>query len=192
MGYEHPLKFKEEFVKVGKGAVGAIRQLQLSMTEPGLTHIGLVIDADDMGFKSRWQQIRRVLATQYEPETLTLADAQSGAKVITEQLMPTVGIWIMPDNAGKGYLEHFIASMIPAENELWNHATGVLNELRDKPFNVLTAGKHQKSLLHTWLSWQRDPGKPFGLAIQSGYFNVDATSVSPFLDWFSRTFQLAP
>jgi hypothetical protein len=192
LGYEQPLKFKEEFVKIGEGAAGAIRQLQLSLTEPELTHIGLVVDANTIGFENRWQQIRRVLAAQYESETLAGADAQDGSKVISENLMPTVGIWIMPDNKGTGYLEHFIETMVPPENELLKHATGVLNELISKPFNKLTEAKYQKSLLHTWLAWQRDPGKPFGQAIQSGYLSVEAVSVPPFLDWFSRTFQLAP
>lgn len=192
LGYERPAKFKEEFVSVGGSDTGALQQLRLSLTEPNLTNIGFIIDANSHGAASRWQSIRTILAEKYTPTTLQAADAQPGPRIITEAQMPTIGIWIMPDNAGAGYLEHFLAGLVPTGNDLWAHATDTINDLITKPFNVLTVAKQQKALLHTWLAWQRDPGKPFGQAIQSGYFDHNAPSVQPFLDWFSQTFQLAP
>ncbi len=191
-GYANPLKFKEEFVKTGEGISGAIRQLRLSLSEPALTHIGLIVDADDDGAAFRWQQVRGNLTRFYDLDTLVAADAQTGAKVIVQNGMPTLGVWIMPDNSSRGYLEHFLSAFIPTGNEIWSHAQSALDDLMEQPYNVLTGSKRQKALLHTWLAWQRNPGKPFGQAIEAGYFDTASGNVQPFLDWFAQTFELEP
>jgi len=190
-GYASPLKFKEEFVKTGGGLNGAIGQLRLSLSEPSLTHIGLIVDADDNA-AARWQQIRRILTGFYPADILAAADAKAGAKVIMQNGMPTLGVWIMPDNSGSGYLEHFLSAFIPNGNKIWSHAQSALDDLMAQPYNVLTGSKRQKALLHTWLAWQQDPGKPFGQAIEAAYFDITANNTQAFLDWFAQTFELEP
>lgn len=110
LGYDQPAKFRDEFVTVGGSDTGALRQFRLSLTEPALTNIGIILDANDQGPAARWQSIRAILAEKYDPATLLTADAQAGYKIIKEENMPTLGVWIMPDNAGPGYLEHFTGS----------------------------------------------------------------------------------
>jgi hypothetical protein len=45
-----------------------------------------------------------------------------------------------------------------------------------------------KSLIHTWLAWQDEPGTPFGLAITKRYFDSDGPHVQALLDWLTRLF----
>ncbi len=193
LGYDQSIKFKEEFISVGGSDKGVLKQLQLSLREPNLTNIGVIIDANDKGALARWQSIRAILAQHYQPVTLRSADALTGPKIIIETGMPTVGIWLMPDNTNIGYLEHFLAGLIPTSDLLWAHVNSTVDDLLlNKPFNELTSTKKQKALLYTWLAWKESPGKPFGQAIQSGYFNHTAPVVQPFLDWFAQVFKLTP
>jgi hypothetical protein len=190
VGYDIPLKYKSEFVKVGNGYNNAIHLLELALDDPNLSNIGIIVDANDAGYNNRWQSIRQKLADKFSVASLLQADSQIGAKIIVEPDLPTIGIWIMPDNANAGYLEHFLAKMIPAGDPLWQHTELKINELSGLPFNELTPTRVGKAKLHTWLSWKKEPGKPFGQAITAGYLPVDPLVVQQFLDWFSGTFEL--
>jgi hypothetical protein len=54
-----------------------------------------------------------------------------------------------------------------------------------------SSAKTQKALLHTWLSWQPEPGKPFGLAVKIGYLlDAQSASVDAFVQWFQKTFEV--
>ena len=44
------------------------------------------------------------------------------------------------------------------------------------------------SLIHTWLAWQDDPGRPFGQAVTKRYFDSDGPHVQGLLDWLTRLF----
>lgn len=188
LGYESKLKFKTAFVTVGGGDAGAIKAFEqvIAKPNPDLTNIGLVLDANDKGFEARWREVRSILEPHFD--TLPETGGQKGPYVITENGMPTVGIWIMPDNASPGYLEHFLAGLVPEEDDIWQYAKDTVAGMPHKPFHP---PKEQKALLHTWLAWQKEPGMPFGQAIQAGYFDHTAATVQTFLDWFSSTFQLS-
>ena len=47
---------------------------------------------------------------------------------------------------------------------------------------------HAKSHLHTWLAWQREPGRPFGTALTAQIFGHDSPETLAFLAWFRRLF----
>jgi hypothetical protein len=191
LGFESPEKFKQEFVASGGGYDKAIALLGLAINQAALNNIGIIVDANDAGAAARWQAIRNVLAEKYSEATLAQADAQIGPKVIQEANLPTVGVWIMPDNDGNGYLEHFLSGLVPAEEELWGHVNTVITTLKAQPFNEISVARSGKAMLHTWLAWKKEPGKPFGQAMSARYFDLQSPKVKPFLDWFKATFELA-
>lgn len=84
------------------------------------------------------------------------------------------------------------SKLISPHDALWLHTTAVLSELTTKPFCELTPAKRGKAQLHTWLAWKKDPGKPFGQAMDANYFDIKMPGVQEFLDWFSGTFELLP
>lgn len=189
VGYESDTKFKKEFVKNSGGYQKTLRDLEESLTDTNLTNIGIIVDANDTGAVSRWQTIRAILAKKYTEASLSQADRLPGTKIVQEEKMATVGVWIMPDNVGNGYLEHFLTGLVPDE-PLWAHTVGVIDNLRQEDFCELTPSKIGKAALHTWLAWKKEPGKPFGQALESQYFDANSPSVQPFLDWFKDTFDL--
>jgi len=192
VGYESESKFKDQkdgFVKNSGGYAKALSTLEESLADSNLTNIGIIIDANDAGALARWQTIRSILAKTYAEESLLQADQLTGAKIIREEKMARIGIWIMPDNVRNGYLEHFLADLVPDE-PLWAHSGNVMENMRQESFCELAPSKIGKATLHTWLAWKKEPGKPFGQALESQYFDAAAPAVQPFLDWFSATFDL--
>ena len=189
LGYASEAKFSQEFVKSGQGLNGALEILREALDRNDLNNIGIIVDANDQGPTARWQSIANILSAKYQPSSLLSSQRPSGSHIVREDNMPTIGVWIMPNNHDNGYLEHFLSSLIEVSDPIWLHAQSTVTHLISQPFNVLTPAKQQKALLHTWLSWQKDPGKPFGLAMKSGYFNVNAQTVEPLLEWFRETFE---
>ncbi|MEO6759357.1 MAG: DUF3226 domain-containing protein [Saprospiraceae bacterium] len=190
VGYESEIKFKNEFVKNSGGYTKALFILEQSLADSNLTNIGIIVDANDAGPLARWQAIRGILAKKYTEASLLQADQMQGAKIVLEEKMATVGVWIMPDNVRNGYLEHFLADLVPEKDALWAHSVEVIDNLQKQSFCELTLPKMGKATLHTWLAWKKEPGKPFGQALESRYFDANAPSVEPYLAWFSTTFDL--
>ena len=139
--------------------------------------VGIVIDADtDM--RGRWQSIRdRVTTMGYDdapdapaPEG-TIIDAPEGI------LLPRLGVWgyaRQPDRRNSGELLALSRSTAQC------------------PFGPRgeECGRHsrQKAIIHTWLAWQREPGKPFGTAITERFLDPDVAEARVIASWLRRLF----
>ena len=103
------------------------------------------------------------------------------------EYLTRVGVWVMPDNQGTGALEDFLKELIEEEDPLIRHAEESASQAV-----ALGAGfpeKHtNKAVLHTWLAWREQPGRPYGLAIKLRYFRDDSEAAQRFVAWFSRVF----
>jgi hypothetical protein len=111
---------------------------------------------------------------------------------IVIEILPTltIGIWVMPDNVSNGYLEHFLAKLAPQEDQVWKHTETAIEHLSKQEFCKFSPVRQQKALVHTWLAWQKEPGKRFGDAVKAGYFDANAPAADAFVDWMKRTFEL--
>jgi len=151
--------------------------------------VGVVIDADT-DVAARWQSLRdRLIRVGYTgvPDNPapdgTILDPPAGT------LLPRVGIWIMPDNQTKGILEDFLRFLLPAGSRLFDHVTTSVA--------TIPAGEHRftqlaepKALIHTWLAWQEEPGKPLGTAITARYLDPGVAQVDVLVSWLNRLFFL--
>jgi len=45
-----------------------------------------------------------------------------------------------------------------------------------------------KALIHTWLAWQEEPGKPLGTAITARYLDPDVAQVDVLVSWLNRLY----
>ncbi|MBP6825707.1 MAG: hypothetical protein KA165_04010 [Saprospiraceae bacterium] len=189
-GYASQEKFRSEFVKNAGGFDNSLFDFSEALKKNDYTNIGLIIDANDKGAAGRWASVKSILSAHFSAETLNVLAPKPEGIIVQETGLPTVGIWIMPDNEAVGYLEHFVAAMIPVGDEVWEYANGAVNELEKEKYCRFKPVKKQKALLHTWLAWQEEPGKPFGTALEFKYFDAHASAVQPFLDWMKNTFRL--
>ena len=149
--------------------------------------VGVVIDADT-NIGSRWQSIRdRITDIGYQnvpdqPDSDgTILDSPSGT------LLPRLGVWIMPNNQTSGILEDFLRFLVPQPNILFDHARDSVKtipegERRFKPLD------EPKAVIHTWLAWQKEPGRPFGTAITARFLDPDVPEVDVLVAWLKRLF----
>lgn len=107
--------------------------------------------------------------------------------IIDDESLPRLGVWIMPDNVLPGMLEDYMAFLVPDGDPLLVRAGNCVDEIPAEE-RRFAAVHRSKALIHTWLSWQEDPGTPLGLAITKRYFESEARYVSEFLAWLTRLF----
>lgn len=152
--------------------------------------LGIVIDADE-DLNIQWQRITSILRkADYDNEIIPNIPDANGT-VIKQEFKPTFGVWIMPDNViTRGYLETFLTFLVPEpkNNKTWQKAKSCVDSLEDKPFIKQEADHTTKAEIHTYLAWQKEPGKPFGTAITAKYLQAENPNCSKFVEWLKRLF----
>lgn len=104
-----------------------------------------------------------------------------------QTLLPRIGIWIMPDNQTNGILEDFLRFLVPQEGALFQHVQSSVSTIpkADRRFSSLA---EPKAIIHTWLAWQKDPGKPLGTAITARFLDPNVAQVDVLVSWLNRLF----
>ena len=144
--------------------------------------IGIVLDANDHP-DQRWQTVTdRLMKAGIEAPS---QPDPNGTIIPGDELHPTVGIWMMPDNSSPGELEHFVAKMIPENDEIWPRSKAYIKDipLEQRPFKHKTT----RAKVHAWIATREEPGF-MGQAISRGDLNTDATLCQTFIAWLTRLF----
>ncbi|MSR58233.1 MAG: hypothetical protein EXS05_11220 [Planctomycetaceae bacterium] len=146
--------------------------------------IGFVLDAD-APILSRWESVRQKLS-------------DVGVEVPTE-LTPTgfigesptyrsrVGVWLMPDNQSDGILEDFLLKLIDQNEKLIGYAINATDTATQHGATYRKVDR-SKAVVHTWLAWQKEPGRPYGTAIRAEFFRHDTPCAIAFVQWFRRLY----
>ena len=143
----------------------------LSNEQPS-PRIGLVLDAD-RDLPRRWDAIRNRLVDFGYGAVPNLPEAQG--TVLQQDDLPILGIWLMPDNRLSGELEDFVQLLVPATDTLWPRAEQVVQDI-PLAERLFPAHDRMKAMMHTWLAWQHEPGRPMGQAITKRFLDPDAPS----------------
>ncbi len=152
--------------------------------------LGIVIDADE-DLKIQWQRITSILRKADYDNGIIPDIPDANGTVIKQEFKPTFGVWIMPDNViTRGYLETFLTFLVPEpeNNKNWQKAKSCVDSLEDKPFIKQVADHTTKAEIHTYLAWQKEPGKPFGTAITAKYLQTENPNCNKFAEWLKRLF----
>lgn len=152
-----------------------------------VSRIGVVMDADE-NLPARWSEIRGILLSagyvdipQLPTESGTIVEAPADSH------LPRAGVWLMPDNKHSGILENFLRFLVPPDCELFTYAQNVLEGLPERRFSKVAA---PKALLHTWLAWQEEPGRPLGQSITAKFLDHAVPQVDVFVKWLEELFGL--
>lgn len=185
-GY-HNLGQIDEIKNLG-GISNLLESLPVQLKGSDVKALGILVDADT-NMQARWDSLRdHLVAAGYTAPTVplpqgTILSPPSG------KLLPKVGVWLMPDNQRDGILEDFLRLLVPTP-ELLDHAQQSIDNIPDG--HRLFASKDEpKALMHTWLAWQEEPGKPFGTAIKAQYLKADAAripEVANLINWLRELF----
>lgn len=180
----HNLGEIAEIKKTG-GIDKLVELLPVQLRESDIGSIGVVVDADE-NLSARWASIRNILE-KYKYSNCPVQPEKKGVVLLTppDTLLPRVGVWLMPNNAEAGALEDFLKSLIPDDDVLLPYADSALEAL---PRVEFSESHRSKALIHTWLAWQKEPGKPFGQAIKAHYLDADLPLGKEFVAWLKDVF----
>ena len=179
-------------VKQSGGADRLLRYLptQLNLSRGEDDDVGVVIDADN-DLDARWQSLRDIferagypnVPNQPDPNG-TILEAPDGT------LLPRAGVWLMPDNKTPGILEDFLRFLIPNQpNPLFDHVNASVDSIPDRLFSE---NDTPKAVIHTWLAWQKEPGRPYGTAITARFLDSQLPQARPLAGWLGRLFDAPP
>lgn len=181
------------YFKVGKtfkiydceGSDSALKMLSslIYSSEPMET-IALVLDADEPDLLGRWSAVKGKLQSKgiVLPERPNI----SGTIIPATEESPRIGLWLMPDNQADGMLEDFCSKLATPDALLF--AQECVEKAQDKRLTRFNQKHKSKSIIHTYLAWQEDPGKPLGQAITAGTLNPQHPIATNFMDWINKLF----
>ncbi len=146
----------------------------------GLERLGVIVDANGDA-SGRWHAIRQ----RCESELPDMAD-------LPEQIPPDgfvrkrpdgswLGVWIMPDNRHQGALEEFLLGLVPdTAAELLEYARHSVDGARGLGA-ALRDVDVTKSVVHTWLAWQENPGPQLHQAVMRRLLDPQHPQSRPFI-----------
>ena len=178
---------QKEFLKGGKGFNETLIDFSDVLKTNDLTNVGLIVDADYKGIAGRFQEILNIISKHFDEKIDKIVLHTEGVTFEKDGLK--IGIWIMPNNADNGYLEHFIENLIEQDDWVLNEAKDKVDDLLTKEHCRFTEIKKQKAIIYSWLAWQESPGLPFGTAMKAKSLNAHSESAQPFLNWIKNTFE---
>ncbi len=164
-----------------------LENFPIRLKESGLEVLGVIIDAD-IDLASRWHSIRdRLKHAGYD----NIPDIPNINGTIVsppaDSLLPRVDIWLMPNNQDNGILEDFLRFLVPPSSALFNHVEASIAAIPESEVRFSAVAK-PKAIIHTWLAWQEEPGKPLGTSITARYLDPDVGQVNTLVQWLNHLF----
>ena len=159
-----------------------------------LQRLGIIIDSDELnpdGISKNWVKLRDVMKRLgMNPPEIPNSDGVIFESKSEYDTVVKVGIWVMPNNETVGAIEDFLLELIPHNDALIEQVKTCLEHVEPH-----TKTNHDawlsKAQMRTWLAWQKEPGKIFGVATREYLFNKAAlkgTFAKKFLDWIVQLF----
>ncbi len=178
---------KLDKIEDSKGVEKLVTGFPIRLKQSGIEVLGVVVDADT-DLTSRWMALRTHLE---KAGYLNLPGQPKPNGTIVQppvdSLLPRVGIWLMPNNQTTGILEDFLTLLIPDGDELFEHSNRSIDSIPSNQRRFSEVAR-PKALIHTWLAWQAEPGKPLGISITARYLNPHHPRADQFVDWLRELF----
>jgi hypothetical protein len=177
-------------IKDHEGWTQLLEAIPVRLKESDVEAVGVVLDADT-SLTGRWESIRHRLSTAGYT-TPSQPDAH-GVVLYPPPgtLLPRVGVWLMPDNTVPGDLEAFLRFLVPSGNALFAYAAATVDGIPEN-LRLFRPSDKPKALIHTWLAWQVEPGRPLGQAITAGFLEHTGAEVDRLIGWLERLYFSQP
>jgi hypothetical protein len=174
-------------IKPQQGVKNLLNNLPVWLKDSDIEVLGVVLDADT-DLAGRWDALKhRLLQAGYSVVPDRPASDGTILDPPADSLLPRFGVWIMPDNQSKGILEDFLRFLVPKGSRLFEHVESSVATIpeADRRFTKLA---EPKAVIHTWLAWQVEPGKPFGTAIKERFLDPNCSQADVLVVWLKRLF----
>lgn len=147
--------------------------------------IGVVLDADT-SVESRWTSICAKISRNHPQYQFPDIPEQRGTVVLGDEDSPRLGFWLMPNNQTKGMLEDFCLEMV--EPQAHQVAKDSVENAQVKGVATFIQAHFSKAIVHTYLAWQDEPGRPLGQSITSQALRPNTKTAIAFTEWLKRLF----
>jgi hypothetical protein len=176
---------EEVTIRDKQGITNILETLKIEV-DANQDFLGIVVDAN-ASLDSRWQSITNRLK-EIGYAKISENPVKNGLILESENFLPKLGIWVMPNNELVGKIENFIRLLVAQEKEpLWKIVEKSVDEIPNE--HRLFAEKDLiKAQIHTFLAWQDEPGRPMGESITRRYFQPNAPQAQNFVNWLKRLF----
>ena len=151
--------------------------------------IGFVLDSD-IRCQDRWRAVKDRIGAL----SITLPDNCPEAGYIgrVPDYKFQFGVWLMPDNkTDYGKLEDFISQLVPEQDTLLPYARKATKAAREYGAKF-SDNDEIKAIVHSWLAWQKEPGLPFGTALNASFLDHKSPFALPFLKWIYALYGIIP
>ena len=174
-----------EFSISDKDGIGPLLEsISPEIKAPGRRSLGILVDANDEP-ENRWKSVgSRLESLGFKPPEEPEPDGTILSAV--PPAFPRIGIWMWPDNRCPGELEHFVKSMIPAQDPVWPRSGEYIDRIPE-PDRKFPPGKEMKAKIYAWLATTEAPGR-MGTAIKAHMLDVDGPLALKFAGWLRRLF----
>lgn len=168
---------------------GVLRRLNALMLAPDRPRvIGVMLDADKPeacpSVSSRWDSIKSTLK-RHGYDVPAQPDA-TGSIIPPLPNKPSVGVWLMPDNREPGMLEDFLLGMVAESAK--DTVSRCIEVARTDGISSFREAHYSKAMIHTYLAWQDEPGRPLGQCITCKTLEPGTATARLFTDWLTRLF----
>jgi hypothetical protein len=153
-------------------------------TEKRPERIGIVVDVDPATIADRWHQITDRLRN-HGYGCPAVPDA-NGTVIAGHDDFPAIGVWLMPNNRDGGSLEDLLIQM--ADPNSIDFAREAVTGAQQRNAATFRAVHLSKAVLHTFLAWQDEPGRPPGLAITAAILRPTVPGAVAFAGGLQRLF----
>jgi hypothetical protein len=175
-------------IKAQGGVNELLDALPVRLKQSDIGTLGILVDADS-NLAARWQSIKqRLTRAGYQGLPDEPQDGGTIAQPPNGTLLPRVGIWLMPNNLTAGILESFLRCLVPSNGQLLlGHAERSLETIPVE-IRLFSDLQRPKALIHTWLAWQHEPGRPLGQAITARILDTENETADSLASWFRRLY----
>ena len=144
--------------------------------------IGVILDADN-NTAVRYQEIKNKAGRFYKK--LPKSILKDGL-VHSENGLPKLGIWIMPNNKDNGAIEEFYLTLATGIDT--NFIDDVIKEAEKKQLTSFKPQHRKKAIMHTYFAWQDTPGMPLHSAVNKIALDNNKIIAKAFKIWVNRLF----
>jgi hypothetical protein len=164
---------------------GVLKRLNALIVRPNPPQtIGVMLDADNPSLTGRWDSVKSKL--KHYSYVFPQAPALEGTVIESLAEEPKLGVWLMPNNQVSGMLEDFCAEL--AEPASLSFARDCVEQASIKDLSTFKMVHLSKSVIHTYLAWQDEPGSPLGRAITRQRLRPQTEVAVRFTNWLTRLF----
>lgn len=170
---------------INKALDDLLSQVKLGKIEK----LGVIVDADFKKYGTGFAKTHQKIAEKLLEHNYFLAPNSNIAINQSDDILPNIGVWIMPNHCDDGAFEHWIKENIHQdEHAFYAYIENIVDIIEKPKFRPL---QQLKVKIGTWLLWQQEPNLGTGNLFKPKIDNLidrNGSSYQELLKWFENVF----